>query len=101
MTYESSRRRAACTALHSAPAVALRRRADRQPPHLVEEGAQADPQQVRRLAPVATRGLERAQDGLALHRLHLALEIERRRRARAVAVGARHREVARLQRTGT
>src|SRR5690349_4225249 len=62
---------------------------DRQPPHLVEQRPQADSQQARRLTAVAARGLERALDGAALHRLDLALEIERAVPVRAVGtIGA-------------
>src|SRR5689334_2829964 len=64
------------TALHPTPTIALRRRTNREPAHLVEQRAQADPQQARRLAAVAARRLERAENRLTLHGLHLALKIE-------------------------
>ena len=49
---------------------------NRQPPHLVEQRAQADAEQRGGLPAVATGRLERAQDRLALDRLDLGLEVE-------------------------
>src|SRR5437867_2051338 len=91
---------------------------NRQAAHLVEQRAKADAQESCRLAPVATRGLERAENGLTLDRLDLRLEVERRApgcvrhgaigfvaiaagarlRTPAVAVRVAEREVPRLQR---